>query len=465
MFRSSLSGLDPASQRRAIRSMDAMTRAGLYARHPAIQQDAVLHSELQRRNLLPVGSYHPGVVQGLTPRGYLSPEEARANLRESKGEPRYPDLVVQEVVSAPVSANLSTLAGSSPLANLSLDPFAFTPDTGVEVPTVFANEGGAVMPGLGFRPLGYSTGGTADKIWSEFDAVTKSDLTKAEMAGYIYQNLGDLEMIAAENPSRAQMLESVKQWSDFDAFMESIMSPESPPAFDESLIEEGASIPFEDWQQAVRDVAGSVGDPGYSNLDLQSMRDHVGNLREVIPPEEQDLPAYLNPSNEDLRSPTGGMGVFPRGPVARITESLFPEAMADRPQGMPHAYWGALKASEALSDSMVPTDKTEPTAGYPGMQAGGHVGRGTMAGELGRRGDLSVRQAGETMFERMKRLRGYAGGGYASRGTVAGELPRYGHMNVREEGESLGELHKRHRDQDWYNRMGGGLGSFRRRMA
>ena len=357
MVRSALSGLDPASPRRAIRSMDAMTRAGLYARHPAIQQDAVLHSELQRRNLLPVGSYHPGVVQGLTPRGYLSPEEARANLRESKGEPRYPDLGVQEVVSAPVSANLSTLAGSSPLANLSLDPFAFTPDTGVEVPTVFANKGGAVMPGLGFRPLGYFEGGTADKLWSEFDAVTKSDLTKAEMAGYIYQNLGDLEMIAAENPSRAQMLESVKQWSDFDAFMESIMSPESPPA----------------------------GDPGYSNLDLQSMRDHVGNLREVIPPEEQDLPPYLNPSNEDLRSPTEGMGVFPRGPVASVAERFFPEAMADRPQGMPHAYWGALKASEALSDSMVPIDKTESMTGYPpGLQDGGHVGRGTMAGERGR---------------------------------------------------------------------------------
>ena len=100
-------------------------------------------------------------------------------------------------------------------------------------------------------------------------------------------------------------------------------------------------------------------------------------------------------------------------------------------------------------------------------QTGGYVGRGTMAGELGRRGDLSVRQAGETMFERMKRLRGYAHGGYTGgyhmpRGTVAGELPRYGDMSVREEGESMGELAKRHRDQDWYNRMGRGLGSLHR---
>ena len=63
------------------------------------------------------------------------------------------------------------------------------------------------------------------------------------------------------------------------------------------------------------------------------------------------------------------------------------------------------------------------------------------------------------------RLRGYAHGGYASRGTVAGELPRYGDMSVREEGETMRELSKRHRDQDWYNRMGGGLGSLRRRVA
>ena len=54
-------------------------------------------------------------------------------------------------------------------------------------------------------------------------------------------------------------------------------------------------------------------------------------------------------------------------------------------------------------------------------------------------------------------------GGYAdnSRGTVAGELGRRGDMSVREEGETMRELSKRHRDQDWYSKdkMGGGLGS------
>jgi len=45
------------------------------------------------------------------------------------------------------------------------------------------------------------------------------------------------------------------------------------------------------------------------------------------------------------------------------------------------------------------------------------------------------------------------GGGYVDHGTVAGELGRRGDMSVREEGESMKELAKRHKEQDWYNRM------------
>ena len=91
-----------------------------------------------------------------------------------------------------------------------------------------------------------------------------------------------------------------------------------------------------------------------------------------------------------------------------------------------------------------------------------------MGGNLGRMTGPSVSRPSDRVLEmegNLGRLRGYAHGGYASRGTVAGELPRYGDMSVREEGETMRELSKRHRDQDWYNRMGGGLGSLRRRVA
>tara|TARA_R110002020_G_scaffold313171_2_gene528490 strand:- start:34 stop:639 length:606 start_codon:yes stop_codon:yes gene_type:complete len=57
-----------------------------------------------------------------------------------------------------------------------------------------------------------------------------------------------------------------------------------------------------------------------------------------------------------------------------------------------------------------------PPALPPGMEIahGGYVGRGTSAGELGRRGDMSVREAGETMYELSKRRHGMKGGGIMS---------------------------------------------------
>ena len=56
------------------------------------------------------------------------------------------------------------------------------------------------------------------------------------------------------------------------------------------------------------------------------------------------------------------------------------------------------------------------TGGYfpPKMARGGYVGRGTSAGELAPRGSMSVREAGETMYELAKRRRGMRGGGIMS---------------------------------------------------
>ena len=48
----------------------------------------------------------------------------------------------------------------------------------------------------------------------------------------------------------------------------------------------------------------------------------------------------------------------------------------------------------------------------------------------------------------------YAGGGYVPRGTMAGEIDRGANMSVREKGETMYELAKRHRDERAY--MGGG---------
>ena len=317
------------------------------------------------------------------------------------------------------SVALADLAGSAALSSSSLDPFLFSPtstpvstssalgdvlvpynpDLGtvpigdqapvtvaagtdpnifsaqVEEPTTFS-QGGAAMPGLGFRPLGYSTGTGPRGVEDDYIGNVISEFNNL----FTNEQMTDVVDLVNANPK-------VFFARDLDPMVANII---------QYLVTEG----------------------------------HVKR-----PPTADQITA----ETERVIAPPApvGAGMDMPYPPEDLTDTF--SALINPPQG------------------------TSPVGAQ--YQAGGHVGRGTMAGELGRRGDLSVRQAGETMQERWKRMHGYAGGGYASRGTVAGELPRYGHMSVREEGESMGELHKRHRDQDWYNRMGGGLGSFRRRIA
>ena len=388
------------------------------------------------------------------------------------------------------SVALADLAGSAALSSSSLDPFLFSPtsapassalgdvlvpfdpDLGtvpigdqapvtvssgtdpnifsaqVEEPTTFS-QGGAAMPGLGFRPLGYSKGAI----------VENPSMTHSQAMAYIkfihgpgsdklppgerIENLNSLQnfMQAWENNPEA----AIKYATRIQNLVGSI---ESPPAFKESFIEEGASISPEDGRQAREER--TVDPITQAEIDYnQTWPTRQGVYDDAVRSE----------TFEQFRGTQPTIGVNEAGYEAlRRGETLSEET----PE---------LLGAPAYTEDMTETWQglTNPPQGTSPFgaryQAGGHVGRGTMAGELGRRGDLSVRQAGETMQERWKRMHGYAGGGYASRGTVAGELPRYGHMSVREEGESMGELAKRHRDQDWYNRMGRGLGSLRRRMA
>jgi hypothetical protein len=139
----------------------------------------------------------------------------------------------------------------------------------------------------------------------------------------------------------------------------------------------GDSIPVEDWDQA-REGQRAVGDQRYSNYDLDMLR-----------------------KIQDLTFPSSVEG-FVEEPIGNT---------------------GRLMGLTPLGTRGVPTDTTEPLAGYPGLRSGGPVEQK------------------------------YAHGGYTSHGTVAGELPRYGNMSVREEGEDMRELAKRHKEQDWYNRM------------
>jgi len=77
---------------------------------------------------------------------------------------------------------------------------------------------------------------------------------------------------------------------------------------------------------------------------------------------------------------------------------------------------GHLKEAP-LGSGVTESPGFEPETGDyfpPQMARGGYVGRGTSAGELAPRGSMSVREAGETMYELAKRRRGMRGGGIMS---------------------------------------------------
>jgi hypothetical protein len=300
----------------------------------------------------------------------------------------------------------------------------YDPELGTEN-TLLAHEGGAVMPGLGFRPLGYADAGM----------VENSSMTHSQAMAYIkfihgpgsdklpprerIENLKSLQnfMQAWENNPEA----AIKYATRIQNLVGSI---ESPPAFDESLIEEGASIPLEDWHQAREEAAGGR---RLTDRDMGSTAYRSGESDLNLFNRMGDM--FQNP----LTSAPTGERVFP-GPAHLIDQDLRQEYFQNELTAAPTGERVFREVDETVT---------------PYLQAGGYVDRGTVAGELGRRGRLPVREAGETMFERRKRLEGYAHGGYAENKTRSEEEQR-----LKEEQGTGTNLAERHEAPNWYELMG-----------
>ena len=226
-----------------------------------------------------------------------------------------PNLSTDENVLVPFDPELGTasVGGAEPTLVQSVleEPNIFDPQTGFVEPQPTFAHGGAVMPGLGFRPLGYQFGG---EVITEFNNL------------FTANRITEVIDLVNDNP-------------------ETFFAIDLDPS-----------------------IAGIV-----QSLVAQGLVRPPPTAEEITTETETLIPAELN-------------------------------AVPLAASGLGQRIGGALPAGLGFGP-----DVEETVTPY--MQAGGYVGRGTMAGELGRRGDLSVRQAGETMFERMKRLRGYAHGG------------------------------------------------------
>jgi hypothetical protein len=299
------------------------------------------------------------------------------------------------------------------------------------------------MAGLGFRPLGYADAGLVEdpfrETWLEFEAVLKNS-NKEELAEYIYNNKPTLDMIAEQNPARAQMYEEAKAWSEFNAFMKKIMPSDQP-----------GQIPL-------GEKLGNLG--RISGAPTATGAGAPNGLSDLITQAEIEYKE---------RGGRGRQGVYEDA----LAANSFEEFRRMQPTiGVSEAGWQALRLGETLSEDTPewlgspPYQDMETTRGlYPGGDETSNPWNPTTQAEQSFRENV-LGDRGVLYGDITPRLQG---GGYVGRGTVAGELPDYGDMSVRVKGESMQELAKRHKERlakrhkerDWYSKdkMGGGLGS------
>ena len=256
-------------------------------------------------------------------------------------------------------------------------------------PGTFPQTASETMMAMGSAPPPDEFGASTPVPSSDAQALIQA-LEEVRRSGTVGQIRGFL------SSNMANLLTVASQDPDFANRLESIM--ESMPR--------GGDIE--------RETGVKYGDPRLSNQDIRGIRE----VMEQLPSGLYGMPA--DRMNLLLGDQEPSPSLEPYDPLAG-SPFVPPE---DLPAMMPD--WGGNKFAH-----------------------GGYVGRGTMAGELGRRGDLSVREAGETMYERSKRLHGYNRGGYVhGRGTMPGELHPKGSLSVRVAGESMGEYKKHREDED-----------------
>jgi len=89
---------------------------------------------------------------------------------------------------------------------------------------------------MGFRPVGYRDGGdveTANEdMYSKLQTALDTLKDKEKLNMFIYENSAALESMAKASSARRETLESIKNFSNFDGFMERIMrEPEPEPSW------------------------------------------------------------------------------------------------------------------------------------------------------------------------------------------------------------------------------------------
>jgi len=168
---------------------------------------------------------------------------------------------------------------------------------------------------------------------------------------------------------------------------------------------------------------------GIANMDIPQARVvRFALLDNPAPPPTQEQQLLKQLSTPDTGASISDTAPFIEGQGPGGGELLAPPGMGDyHMYDDPAAPIQTSNAEDAYYGGGVPGPSFYPVEGqtapdytvleevFPQQRArGGYVGRGTSAGELAPRGSMSVREAGETMYELAKRRRGMRGGGIMS---------------------------------------------------
>ena len=273
------------------------------------------------------------------------------------------------------------------------------------------DQGGPVMPGLGFRPLGYRSGGILDQ--SDLGAISTGDL------GAI--STGDLGAI-----STAPVSQNAPDTLEYQFLRAVEEGPDIALAFARTYKDELSSMV----QNNAFDRAASA------QIFMQMLSS--GALEGGPIGAGMDMPYPPSGFEEAPMAPMEGLGVYgteastlPRSSdrdIMRILEEQ-PRLSEEITGNIGRTYGTEYPAGLGLGPDVTP--EAVGNMGRirgPYMQAGGYVDHGTVAGELGRRGRLPVQKAGENLYERRKQ--------------------------VKEEQGTGTDLAKRHEAPNWYELMG-----------
>ena len=254
--------------------------------------------------------------------------------------------------------------------------------------------GGGMM---GFRPLGYQEGGgvpeggvpigTGETRMGGFNAPDVQTLvndlvsvmrdgTEQDVRNFVNSNRYLLEGVANMDIPQARIVRSVL-----------LGNPAPQPTQEQQLMKQ-------------------LGTPDTSDPSV-FMR---GDQQRMLGSGVMENPGY-DPQTGDFFPPVqqGGHG----GGEVLAPPRMGEYQMYDAPAAPMHS----KNADDAYYGGGFPGPSFIPSEGQtaPDFRAhGGYVGRGTSAGELAPRGSMSVREAGETMYELAKRRRGMRGGGIMS---------------------------------------------------